>query len=166
MTQAVLKVTELFFDRPKVIKATERANRRGLNETGRILRRSARDSMRRRKSASNPGAPPSVHAGQLKKFLFYSYSPQTESVVVGPVKLGNSDVPRLLEEGGTVHVRDKRIRVGPKTVRGANGRFEANREYTTVSGALRYPPRPYMVPALRKNVKQIPQKWKNAVVGG
>ena len=52
---------------------------------------------------SEPGQPPRVRTGLLKKFLYFVYDERTKSVVIGPAKLDNvsaPDVPSILEFGG------------------------------------------------------------------
>ncbi|NLY02726.1 MAG: hypothetical protein GXY83_42275 [Rhodopirellula sp.] len=64
-----------FFDSARVVKATSRAERKVLSRFGAYVRRGARSSIRKRKTVSEPGQPPSSHAGLLKKFIFFAYEP-------------------------------------------------------------------------------------------
>lgn len=89
-----------FFDRGAVKDAMSEAARRGMMRTGGYLRTIARNSMKKAIGASAPGSPPNVHVGTLKNLLFFAYDAASKSVVVGPVALGNSDVPRVLEFSG------------------------------------------------------------------
>lgn len=132
----------LFFDRPAVMSATDRAQRKVLSRFGAFVRRTARSSIRKRKSISQPGQPPSSHTGLLKRTIFFLYSPNSRSVIIGPVLLGKgTDAPRLLEHGGTVIRRRRRRRV-----------------------RMQYRPRPFMQPAFEKEYRQhMPQLWKNSV---
>jgi hypothetical protein len=83
------KVREAFFDRPKVIKSLKAAKRKVLSKAGAFVRKRARSSMRRRKSASAPGSPPSAHSPNTHslKTILFAYQPQSESTIVGPVQL-------------------------------------------------------------------------------
>lgn len=85
---------------------------------------------------SRPGQPPRVSPGSpLKKFLYFSYDPTTQSVVIGPVGFRPvNPVPSILEFGG-------RARLG----------------YVQ--------PRPYMGPALEKVKPQIPAAWAGIIRG-
>lgn len=99
-----------FFDSPKVIAATTEAERKVLSKAGAFVQRRARTSIRRRKSASQPGSPPSAHGDDLKTRIEFDYDFKTKGVVVGPVKLNKvqfatslfaqTSVPYTLEKGG------------------------------------------------------------------
>lgn len=131
-----------FFDRPKVMKAVDGARRRALSKTGAFVRRRAQTSMRTRKIVSFPGQPPSAHVGLVRKLLFFGYDTVKQSMVVGPVKInkGDGEAPRLLEHGGTV----------TRILRG-------------IARTFRYRPRPFMRPALDKEISLMPQAWKDSI---
>ena len=74
----------LFFDRQPVLNAVSRSERRVLSKFGAFVRRGARSSIRKRKSVSEPGSPPSSHTGLLRKMIFFVYEPARASVVIGP----------------------------------------------------------------------------------
>lgn len=144
-----------FFDEQKVIDALDKATRRNLIRQGALLRTIAKRSMRKRKRASQPGQPPSVHSGELKKLLFFSWDASSRSVVVGPVgfKSQPSDpslgtVPAVLEKGGTV-------------TRAASRRPKRDRGRAVQR--VRIAPRPFMVPAMEKSAEKYPDIWKNSV---
>jgi hypothetical protein len=132
-----------FFDRKTVVKAVDRATRKVLSRFGAFVRTTARSSIRRRKTTSKPGQPPTSWTGLLKRFLFFSYEPARRSVVIGPVRLGRGDgeAPRLLEHGGTVARRGRRRR----------------------RRVLRYRARPYMGPAFEKEKPKLPTMWRDSV---
>lgn len=109
----------LFFDRKAVHDALKAAGKTVLGKIGFLIRRSARQSMKRRKKKAEPGQPPSAHSDKqhplgalLKDRLFYYYDSAAGSVVVGPEKLGKSDAPGVQEFGNPTHrwirVRGKR----------------------------------------------------------
>jgi len=52
-------ITNMFFDSKKVVSATDRATRRVLSRFGAFVRRTAKQSIRKRKKVSQPGSPPS-----------------------------------------------------------------------------------------------------------
>lgn len=135
------QVKGLFFDRPAVMYAIDRAQRKVLSKFGAFVRQTAKTSIRKRKAVSEPGQPPSSHTGLLKRNVFFVFSPQTRSVVIGPILLNKgTDAPRILEYGGTV-VRKKHNQL----VR------------------MKYRARPYMGPAFEKEQSQLPALWRNSV---
>lgn len=142
-----------FFDRKKVFNAVDKATRRVLSRFGAFVRQTAKSSIRRRKSISKPGSPPTSWTGLLKKFLFFSFDRSKRSVVIGPARLNKSsnDAPELLEHGG----RAKRL---TRQGRDRNGRNRNKR-----SRSVRYHARPYMGPAFQKEQKQLPKLWRNSV---
>lgn len=136
------KAKSMFFDRV-LINAVDRAEIKTLSKMGAFVRRSARQSIRKRKKSSPPGKPPSSHTGLLKKFIYFGYDSGRNTVVVGPARLNGTRSPESLETlefGGMADV----YRNG-KTV---NVRIEA---------------RPYMGPALAKNLPKFPSLWANTV---
>lgn len=140
-----MRIRAVFFDRPKVTRAVDRAKRRVLSKAGAFIRQRARTSIRPRKRTSRPGEPPSSHAGHLRRLLLFGYDRQRESVVVGPVGFRRSKAPRVLEIGGrtTVESGGRRHRKKKRTVRIAA--------------------RPYMAPALEKERSNLPKVWHNSV---
>lgn len=130
-----------FFDRQTVMNAVNRAERRVLSKFGAFVRRGAKSSIRKRKSVSEPGRPPSSHTGLLRKMIFFVYEPHRGSVVIGPVELNKgTDAPRLLEHGGQVIRREKNQRK-----------------------RLVYRPRPFMGPAFERELPQLPAMWRDSV---
>lgn len=150
---ASMKVTALFFDRPKVRRAVDRAKRRALSKAGAFVRQRARTSMRRRRGSAPPGQPPHAHEGSLRRLLFFAYDPSADSVVVGPVKLNKpGEAPSVLEFGGRATIERRRTR--------KSGRRVVERRRVRVEA------RPYMGPALRKELPNIPKPWASSVRGG
>jgi len=132
-----------FFNAAPLMDAVDQAERRTLSKAGAFVRRRAKSSIRKRKGVSKPGQPPSSHEGSLKRLIFFGYSLQTGSVVVGPVSfssLNNTQssktIPGLLEFGG-------RARRGGRPAR--------------------YRPRPFMGPAVEAEADNFPALWKNSV---
>ena len=135
------KAKGMFFDRGKVTGAVNRAERRVLSRFGAFVRQGARSSIRRRKSVSAPGAPPSSHTGLLKRTILFVYEPNRGNVIIGPVLLGKgTNAPELLEHGGVV------------TRRRRNRRVRAT-----------YRPRPFMGPAFEREKPKLPQMWRDSV---
>lgn len=133
---------EGFFDRVKVIDATDKASLRVLSKFGAYVRTSARGSMRRRRQAAPAGQPPSAHVGLLKTLMFFSYAAETRSVVIGPA-LSNrpSGAPATLEYSGEAEVTNRK------------GRTEK----------VQIEARPFMGPALAKEEPKLPGMWKDAI---
>jgi hypothetical protein len=154
-----MRMKDYFFDRQKVIDRMKKANRRAMSKIGAFIRRRARSSLRRRKKPSPPGKPPSVHSrdrvATLKNILF-AYDPRSESLVVGPVKLGMGPetVPQIHEFGGVVKARQV----------GRSGRSRTKHKPVRVR-SIRYAPRPFMGPALEAEVDAgtIPEQYKYSV---
>jgi len=135
---AGLKITHLFFDSAKVVRSVDKSTRKVLSKFGAFVRRTAKQSIRKRKTSSAPGAPPSSHTGLLKRFIFFGYDPQKRSVVIGPERLDqkNTDAPHTLEYGGRTTVDKKRIKISA---------------------------RPFMGPAFEKEKPNLPSIWKDSV---
>jgi hypothetical protein len=163
-----IKIRSLFFDREKIIKAMDRASRRALSRAGAFIRTAARSSIKTRAygTTSTPGQPPFDHTGfalqrenrrrkrlgQAKlvrkktafnqgiRAILFGYDDENKSVVIGPLKFGNkgdSTVPSLLEFGGeTTNHRGRQITIKP---------------------------RPFMAPALKKELPNLPAKWRASV---
>jgi hypothetical protein len=90
---------------------------------------------RRPFAPSKPGEPPRSHVGFLKKFLYYAFDPQSQSVVVGPAALpqiSTPGVPGILEYGG-------------------------------VSEGSRIEARPYMRPAEQLARRDYTEVWRDAI---
>lgn len=143
VTMSLKSAKAAFFDRPAVKSAVDQATRRNLSKFGAFVRQRAKTSIRRPPKSANPrisqpGRPPYSHTGLLKKFLFFAYDANAQSVVIGPVLLRKSDgkAPSLLEHGG-VAVRERKRR--------------------------RYRPRPYMQPAFDAELPVLPELWRNSV---
>jgi hypothetical protein len=141
----------LFFDRQIVIDAVGVATAKNLSKAGSFIQRSARSSLRRRKKASAPGEPPSVHTRDrvaTLKNIWFVFDPINKSVVVGPMKLNTSalvgsdqpTVPALHEYGGSAVV-GKGIR----------------------KRRVRYPARPFMGPAMQRELPKFEGLWAKSI---
>ncbi len=101
--------------------------------------------MRSARGPSKPGRPPHRHSDpQLYKRTFFAFDPASRSVVIGPEGFSRSKAPNVLEFGGTVRV----------PLRGGGV------ENAPVA------PRPYMGPALQKNLPKMAEPWANSLRGG
>jgi hypothetical protein len=141
-----LDVIHSFFDKEKVVKALNRAEREALSKFGSFVWKRSRTSIVKRKRISRPGSPPSGHGRQLlRKNIFFAYEPEKHSVVIGPARLGGEgrEILRRIELGGV-----------------ARGRVN-HRTRATV--AMTYRPRPFMGPALKAEATNFPNLWANTV---
>lgn len=159
-----------FFTSKAVVNRTNKSERVVLSRFGSFVRTTARTSMRpggKKNAISRAGQPPRTHVGLLRKLLYFGYDFSRRSVVVGPLKFGGSignGVPRLLEEGGTRRTKKRNIYVKRGVRRGQGGRFvSGGSKQMEIGGLMKYRPRPYMEPALKRNLPQLPQLWRNAV---
>jgi len=132
----------LFFDRQKVQSAVSRAERRVLSKFGSFVRQDSKQRIRRRKRSSSPGESPTNRTGLLKRHIYFVLSPETRSVVIGPVLLNRSTgAPETLEHGGEITTETKRrqsIRVDIKA-------------------------RPFMGPAFQHELPKLPALWRDSV---
>ncbi|TVQ33878.1 MAG: hypothetical protein EA376_01200 [Phycisphaeraceae bacterium] len=148
-----MRVKNIFLDRPKVRRAVNRAKLRALSRAGAFIRQRARTSIRRRRGSSPPGSPPHSHEGSLRRLILFGYDRASDSVVVGPARLNKpGEAPSVLEFGGRTRVERRRTR------RGGGRVIESKR--------VRIEARPYMGPALQKELPNIPKAWANSVRGG
>jgi hypothetical protein len=92
--------TSRFLDRAIVETEVERIEFQGLKRNAFYLRRVARNSIRRRKSPSEPGKAPRSVRGDLKRGIFAMLDGRG-AAVVGPVKFDwGTGAPNTLEFGG------------------------------------------------------------------
>lgn len=142
-----MKIKSLFFDRPKVQRAVDRAKRQVLSRAGAFIRTTARHSIRKRKGSAPPGTPPHSHEGSLRRLILFGYDRRSDSVVVGPVGFKKSVAPRALEHGGATVVVSRR-----------RGRLQSRK--------VKIAARPYMAPALERERPNLPVMWRNSVRRG
>ena len=95
-----------FLDRPAIKKALGKAEARMLNRIGGVVRKIARRSIRRRKKVSAPGSPPSARSDDMKKIV-YQADIKRGRVEIGLIPYDGSELPRLLEKGGS-HTQRRR----------------------------------------------------------
>ena len=148
MAKNLIQFKKMFFDSKQVVAATDKAARTVLSKIGAYIRREAKSSIRpggKKGKTSLPGEPPRSQTGLLKRFLFFGYDTSSQSVVVGPAKLGGikgKDAPHTLEYGGST---------------------EATSFYTKNTKRVTIAARPYMTPALNKNLPKLPAMWANSI---
>jgi len=181
-----MNVKKMFFDRKAVLEAVGRANAKVLSKAGAFVRRTAKSSIRKRKRVSRPGEPPSSHVGTLRDLIYFGFDAASRSVVIGPTPFrGRAVVPRLLELGGSSGPRKNRRRktrklggAGEIRVDGSRSVYAKLRSTAQVQranqtneeffgpetlGPVHIEPRPYMGPALQKELPGLPALWANSV---
>ena len=148
MAKGIIQFKKMFFDSKEVVAATDKAARSVLSKIGAFIRREAKSSIRpggKKHKASLPGQPPRSQTGLLKRFIFFGYDTSAQSVVVGPAKLGGvkgKDAPHTLEYGGST---------------------EASSFYAKNTKRVNIVARPFMQPALNKNLPKLPAMWANSI---
>jgi hypothetical protein len=185
--QITYRVRNSFFDRPAVVGRLTIARRKALTKAGAYVRKRARSSMRRRKSASKPGSPPSAHesgsAPSLKTILF-AYDEQIDGVVVGPVKLNRyingvearSTVGALHEFGETANISEHRympdgsgwmpqttVMEWRRTDRRRSLRIRPGLRLEQRKRVAQYPKRPFMAPALAAEQSKFPDLFRDSI---
>lgn len=107
--------SKLFFDKPAVVGAMDRATVRVFNRFGATTRLIARRSIRKASkngAASKPGQPPRSRTGLLREHIYYSYNKSVKSVVTGPALFARSSwAQKTLEYGGTLRKKNPRRRI-------------------------------------------------------
>jgi hypothetical protein len=178
------------FDKQKLKKKAETASFTSLRHAGGAIGKTARFSIRRRKTASKPGSAPHTQTGMLRRVIRYEVTHNKTEVVIGPVNEIAGRLWNLHEFGGVAIKRRKlkphRFRVGqhgPIRVKhqGIKTSFariplrtaaQANRATRLVTEEnerrgdnkpLHYPKRPFMKPALDANRSRLPTFWANSI---
>jgi len=159
----------IFFDRSVIRTNWKKINDRPLRRAGALVRKIARQSIRRvpygkKRSGlrySRPGSPPWSRSGKrgaapFKLIFNLPYGPMGLTEIIGMVGFGTgfgTPVPGLHEHGG---VARRKV-------------FDRNSIQARMSKKQRprwrsvyYPERPFMLPALKK-ARTLPQFWKNSL---
>ncbi len=126
----------------RVIRAVRTGMVNSLGHAGAYLRGIAMRSLKVSKVAAPPGHQPHTRKGKLKKAIFYAVERAQEDVVIGPIASEMGKVGSTHEFGG----------VEPPKKKGGKAR--------------KYPPRPFMGPALQIGKERLPGMWANSVKGG
>lgn len=157
--------TKFYFDKKAVIDAVGKAKADVMGRQGALVRTVMKRSMRKRKGHAPAGQPPYRHQGSLAKIEF-AYDPKTQSVVIGPAKLGNGSAPEVLDKGGAVKVKGILNRKGqfiPLFVMKANSRAAAVASGKVVTRNVEVKARPFSQPALMAAKSYLAKPWKGAV---
>lgn len=144
---------EGFFDRKKILDAVDKATVQVLSKFGAFVMTRAKSSIRKRKKASAPGSPPSSHVGTLKRLIFFGFDLSTRSEVIGPILSDRpTGAPETLEYGGSADL----VEMLWKTRKGKHVREKTEKTVDVKA-------RPFMHPALAKELPGLPAMWANSV---
>lgn len=173
-----------FFDERAVQNALDKGTRRALSKFGAFVRARAKSSIRKRKSVSKPGSPPSSHTGKLKKHIYFGYDVQRKSVVIGALPFSSSRAQELLEHGGASRPNyGRRPRTfypgafGPMRSSDVFDRKRWTRLHTAaqavratkiynevvLTNSVVYRPRPYMNPAFQKELGNLKTSFQDCI---
>lgn len=160
-----MRVKNLFFDLPEVIRRMDENNRKALSLAGRDLRQAARGLLgkpSKRGKARPPGKPPRTHSQNERlslRNILYGLSSK-DTLIVGPVRLnqkqfyggsmGSGTIPRLHEFGGTAGIRERFVGGEWRSM----GKGRARPGVPVRVRKARYPARPFMRPALERVSKR------------
>lgn len=155
------KIRNSFFDPSPINKRASERFGKAMARIGGYVRTTAARSMRRRKTPSAPGSPPSARAGQIRNLMAFAVL-GWRNVIVGPKrfqpKRGAAAVtPRLHEEGGQVREPGSLYFFRRKRRKSGQRPFQA----VFVRGVLRYAERPFMQPALQITKSKFAQYFAN-----
>jgi hypothetical protein len=142
-----MQIKTLFFDKPTVLRAVDKAKRAVLSKAGAFIRTTAKHSIRTKKGSTPAGQPPHSHEGSLRRLIYFGYDPATDSVVIGPVGFKRTGAPHVLEFGGKTEVQRRR-------------RGKVVRSRVTIAQ------RAFMGPALEKERPQLPKRLGGSMRGG
>lgn len=141
---SLAKIKRQFFRKDTVGRYLKRKTFKVLSMFGGNVRKAAQRSMKpggKKGRVASAGESPRTHDKKLlRKLLFYSLDKNSESVVVGPLKLSRTaklGVPLLLEEGGRIATQEK----GETVVR-------------------QYHEHPYMIPAFNLFIPKVASWYK------
>jgi len=169
--RVTFEMKKFFFDRKVVQNAVDKQQRRAISRSLAFVRRRARSLLRRRKRVSAAGSPPSVHSDPGLKTILFAYDMRTKGGIVGPVKLnkvsmtwlGSRPLPYVMELGSQVKIHEIQRSDGKWYRRDFRRKTRPNQKRRIRS--VKYPPRPFMGPALEMESEagNILSPWSNVV---
>jgi hypothetical protein len=171
--RVTFEMKKFFFDRKVVQNAVDKQQRRAISRSLAFVRTRARSLLRRRKSVAAPGKPPSVHtSGVGLKTILFAYDMRTKGGIVGPVKLnkvsmtstGPVPIPGVMELGGSLRIQETQSNTDGRWYR-RNLRSKMRPGQKKRTRTVKYPPRPFMGPALEMESEagNILSPWSNVV---
>jgi hypothetical protein len=179
----------------KVLRRAKAGSIKSLGHAGAYIRGIAKRSIKVSKDPAPPGHQPHTRKGRLKKAIFYGVERERQGVVIGPTVSNVGQIGHTHEFGGTEPPKKRKGRKanfrlevgghGPIDVEGGKPvvvKLKTDRQVaraSEVAGRLppsmggpeskrprRYPPRPFMGPALEISKARLPRIWANSVRGG
>lgn len=159
------------FEPAKPLRLMDRASLRVMYKWGGYARRVARNSIKKRKSAAQPGQPPSRVNDVLRGNIFFAVDQVNRTVIAGPQQVPSLDnnTPRLLEEGGTAVrqfwlVDDQGLYHTPGDVPSWAGQIVgAVHSQGAPRTRVQYDAHPYMGPAADAANQQVDRWWRESV---
>lgn len=149
------QMQQRFFTAANVIASVDKTTRRALSMFGAFVRTTAKQSIKRRKQASDPGSPPSAHLGLIGRFLYFALASGNRSVVIGPALLNSSYSSEgslgALERGG-----DTTLFYRAWVTRSGQARIERKQRTIHIKA------RPFMQPAFDKELPGLSRIWDKA----
>jgi hypothetical protein len=183
------------FEAGKVVRRAKAASITSLGRAGAYIRGIAARSIKVSPQAAPLGQPPHTRKGRLKGAILYAVEKAQGSAVIGPTRADIGRIGHTHEFGGTeaAKVRKGR-RANWKLEVGGHGPIAAGPDGVVVvkltterqvararevaaslppslggpasNKARKYPPRPFMGPALEVSKARLPRFWANSVKGG
>jgi phage gpG-like protein len=155
-----VKITTQF--RPKQVEhAQKKGAFKSMLHAARAIRKTAVESMVFAKGPSRPGQPPHAHTGRLRRSILYTVDNDDAFVGVSYARARKGDRPewlaRMLEKGGVYG----RPRKGKQKREAATGRFAKG--FEKIESPVTYPARPFMHPALERNLARFHREWQGAI---
>lgn len=173
------------FDRSIIRTNWNRINRVPLQRAANLIRIIARGSIKRRKKGgkpSAPGTPPHSRWGSGTKGSKRSITPPFKMIYNVPIRFGTGQMigmvgfnsnpvgelppPGLHELGGHARRRVLNPHREQTLPRDSRGRFTRRRTPWRIPRSVRYPKRPFMVPAVLKARTRLPSFWRDSVRRG
>jgi len=152
--------TKTAFDTQIIRRNWNRINRTPLTRAGMLVRGIARRSIRRagpKAKPSRPGTPPKSRATDAPlKRIFSVPNRYGTSVMVGPVGFGSFHPATGLHEHGGSASR----KVFPNRTQTP---FQPAGKAVLATKMVRFPPRPFMQPALMTALPKLPPLWANSL---
>lgn len=182
-------------EKDKVLKKTRASSIATLGRAGAYIRGIAKKSIKISPQPAPPGKPPRSRKGQLKRAILFAVEKAPGRVVIGPTASDVGRIGRTHEFGGTEPPKKRKARKANwKLVVGGHGPIRKGAKGPEVAKlntqaqvdrakriaeslppsqggpvskkARKYPPRPFMGPALEVSKARLPKFWANSVRGG
>lgn len=165
-------VRSVVVDGAIIKRAIDRAGDANLNLAGAFLQIRARSMLRRRKSVSAPGQPPSVHSrDSVATLKNIRWSVAGRSLIVGPMRANqvalvdgsSKTVPELLEKGGNATIHEESYDGVQWFRRDLRRNARVEKRYRVRKA--KYQPRPLMRMAFERELVagKVLQVWENSV---